>query len=105
MQSKVQILFLETRSGISKASGKPYSMTVCQAVVFSINAHGEEIQRVGELVLPKDHPVVHPGFYTAEFEINVDQQTKRIGGYLKFLAPIPAKQLTTPVDAPKAKAA
>jgi len=102
MQSKVQILFLENRSGISKASGKPYAMTVCQAVVFTIvPSTGEEVQRVGELVLPKDHPTIVPGFYNAEFEINVDSQTKRIGGMLKMLTPMTAKQLATPFDAPK----
>lgn len=72
MQKRLQILFAEPREGKSKRTGNDYKMIVCQCVL-----HGEK-PLVGELVLPKDHPMPVPGVYDATFELAVDFE-KRIG--------------------------
>lgn len=80
MHAKIQVLSMREMSGIGKKSGSPYKMTVCQCVV-----HGD-VPLVGELVLPKDHPVITPGMYNAEFGVAIGQD-KRIGGQLVMLTP------------------
>ena len=84
MKTRIQVISVETRSGIGSKSQKAYSMVVCQCIV-----HGDKPQ-IGELILPKDHPEVHPGMYDGEFGVTVDFQTKRIGGVLVQLFPVPA---------------
>lgn len=81
MKARIQVLSLSDMSGIGKKSGQPYKMTICQCVV-----QGEKIQ-VGELVLPKDHPIIQPGLYDAEFGVMVGQD-KRITGQLLQLYPV-----------------
>jgi hypothetical protein len=81
MEVKIQVVAVETKEGISKKSGKPYSMVVCQCVVAS----GDKVN-VGELVLPKDHPPVVPGEYDATFTVQVGFD-KRIGGVVEKLTP------------------
>ena len=49
---------------------------------------------VGEMVLPKDHPVITPGMYDAEFGVSVGMD-KRITGQLVQLTPAPAEGKAT----------
>lgn len=85
MKSRIQVLSLERKTGIGKKSGSAYDMTICQCVI-----HGADGNiKIGELVLPKDHPVIKPGMFDGEFGLAVDQQTKRIGGVLIQLSPVP----------------
>ncbi len=84
MKTRIQVISVETRSGIGSKSQKAYSMVVCQCIV-----HGDKPQ-IGELILPKDHPEIQPGMYDGEFGVAVDFQTKRIGGVLIRLTPAPA---------------
>lgn len=79
---RIQVFQVETKSGLSKKSGQPYRMEVCQCAV---HAGGQIV--VGELVLPKDHPPVQPGDYSATFTVAVDRD-KRIGGTLERLTPL-----------------
>lgn len=79
----VEVLAVKNRSGVSKSSGNAFSMEVCQCAV-----HGEDLL-VGELILPKGHPIPQRGFYKAEFEVVVGFD-KRIAGQLKALYPAKA---------------
>ena len=86
MKQKIQVLSHELKAGIGKKSGSPYSMIICQCVVT--DSETGEI-RVGELTMPKDVEAPAPGEYEAEFKIGVDFQTKKIGGLLVALRPLP----------------
>lgn len=103
MKTRIQVLSIKEMSGIGKKSGQPYKMFICQCVV-----HGENIV-VGEMVLPKDHPHIEPGFFDAEFGVMVGQD-KRITGQLVQLYPADAKlssfdQVDKPHKAPPAQKA
>ncbi len=89
----VEVLAVNNRSGISKGSGKPFSMEIAQCLV-----HGNEML-VGELILPKDHPVPQRGFYRAEFEVAVGFD-KRIVGSLKALYPAKAPVVKPAAEKP-----
>lgn len=78
---RITVVAVEVKSGTSKKSNQPYSMTVCQCVV-----HQGERVTVGELVLPKGHPDVVPGDYDATFTVQVGFD-KRIGGVVERLTP------------------
>lgn len=84
MKARIQVLRVEEKSGVSKKSQQPYSMTVCQCVV-----HGDQVN-VGELVLPKGHVSVVPGMYDADFAVAVGFD-KRISGQLVALTPVAAE--------------
>ena len=86
MKSKIQVITVENRSGRSRA-GLDYSMDVCQCAVFEEGADGKERCTVGELVLPKGHAPVSPGFYEAVCGVSVSPD-KRVGGRLIQLIPI-----------------
>jgi hypothetical protein len=91
MRTKIQVLSVENKSGRAK-TGNDYNMNICQCIVHEIDqVTGGEKQLIGELVLPKNHPVVSPGMYEAEFGISVGQD-KRIGGRLVQLFPVSAVQ-------------
>lgn len=81
--ARIQVLSTERKQGVGKKSGNAYDMTICQCII-----HGEEI-KIGELVLPRDHVAIEPGLFDGEFGLAVDQQTKRIGGVLIKLTPVP----------------
>lgn len=89
MKARIQVLSVEHKSGRAK-SGNDYSMYVCQCVVHEIDGDGVERIQIGELVLPKNHPVVTPGMYDGEFGISVGQD-KRIGGRLIQLLPVASR--------------
>lgn len=81
----IQILSHETKTGNAKASGKPYSMIICQAVVQDRKT-GEV--KVGELMMPKDAPAPAPGRYTAEFSVGVDYAKKQVVAMITALVPL-----------------
>lgn len=87
MRSKIQILSTETISGVSKTSHKPYSLTICQSVVYGTKQDGTPSVQVGELVLPQGMPIPPAGEYHADFEISVERDSKRIGARLVALTP------------------
>jgi hypothetical protein len=85
MKTRIQVLAVETKQGVSRKGGQPYKMDVCKCVVFKEGAQPD----VGELVLPKDHPPVTPGMYDGEFGVSVGFD-KRISGQLVRLIPVAA---------------
>lgn len=95
MKARVQVLAVTRKQGVSK-TGNAYDMSICQCVV-----HGEQIV-VGELVLPKGHATVEPGFYQAEFGIAINSQDKRISGQLVQLVPEVAAVRTSTAAKPAA---
>ena len=103
MKTRIQVLSVENKSGRSKA-GTDYSLDICQCVVYGLDADGVEKIQIGELVLPKNHPVVTPGMYDGEFGISVGQD-KRIGGRLIQLYPVASGRATSPASPPAQKAA
>lgn len=93
MRSKLEILSVETLSGISKKSGKPYVLNICQCVKRGVKEDGTMSVEVGELVLPQSVEIPPAGEYYADFEIAVDRETKRIGARLTALTSVTAKPL------------
>jgi len=83
--SRIQVLAFERRTGTSKKSGAAYDMGVCQC---ALHEEGDKVT-VGELVLPKGHAEVAPGFYVAAFRParSIDG---RIFGQLESLTPVGA---------------
>ncbi len=81
--SRIQVLAVEHKAGVSKATHQPYSMDVCKCVVTLADGRVD----VGELVLPKDHEKIGPGVYDAHFQIAVGFD-KKISGQLSKLAPV-----------------
>lgn len=85
MKTRIQVLSVNERKG--NKNGKDWKMSVCQCVAYPTDPDsGEEIIRVGELILPKNHPEVKPGEYDGEFGIVVGYD-KQIGGQLVRLIP------------------
>lgn len=66
---RLEVLSVEKKSGTK--DNRNWSMTVCQCVV-----HNGSSKVVGELVLPKDHPEVAPGFHTVESKLGRDRNGK-----------------------------
>jgi hypothetical protein len=99
MRTKIQVLSVENKSGRAK-SGNDYNMNICQCIVHDVDqTTGAEKQLIGELVLPKNHPVIVPGTYEGEFGISVGQD-KRIGGRLLQLYPIVSRTVVPPIQKP-----
>jgi len=91
MKTRIQVLSVEHKQGRSK-TGNDYSLDICQCVVHGVDeATGAEKMQIGELMLPKNHPVVTPGMYDGEFGISVGQD-KKISGRLLQLYPVSAVQ-------------
>ena len=72
---KIEVLFYEVKKVVSKQEktrGQEYTIPEAQCVL-----HGDDGKRsVGVLNLPKDHPVVKPGFYTPMFELRAGFEGK-----------------------------
>lgn len=98
MKQNIQILSSVSKEGIGKQSGNAYKMVICQCVVT--DSETGEI-KVGELTLPKDHPIPEAGTYEAEFKIGIDYQTKKIGGVLVALRSPSRPENKPTVSAPK----
>lgn len=72
--TKLQVLQVSTKSGISKA-GKPYSFQICKAVVTLDDGSVD----VGEVVLfDIPHPI-QVGIYTPQFAVKRSQDGKLEG--------------------------
>lgn len=56
---QVQVVKVTERSG--NKNGKAWAMTIASAVV----TNDDGSVAVGQIIMPKDHPKVEPGFYTA----------------------------------------
>lgn len=103
MRKKIQVLSSETISGISKKSGKPYALTICQCVVHAVKEDGTASVQVGELMLPMGMAEPHAGEYFADFEISINRDDKRIGAQLVALTPVNAKPMgRSVIDQPPA---
>lgn len=88
MKTNIQVLSTENRKGRSKTTGNDYSMNICQCVVYEETPQGTT-PKIGELILPKDHPEVSAGMYEGHFGISIGQD-KRITGRLIQLTPLRA---------------
>lgn len=74
MKTRVQVLHCEHREGTIKKgerAGESYAMDVAQCIVV-----GGEKPMVGELLLPKGHPMVPVGVYEVECELSVSMEKK-----------------------------
>ncbi|NOT99429.1 MAG: hypothetical protein HOO97_10115 [Sideroxydans sp.] len=85
MKTNIQVISTENRKGRSK-TGNDYDMNICQCVVHEETPEGLQ-KKIGELVLPKGHPVVSEGMYEGHFGISIGQD-KRISGRLIQLTPL-----------------
>lgn len=86
MKTRVEILSVEEKSGVSNKSGapKPWNIRKAHAVL-----HLETGKEVGIIQIPRDmeHSPT-PGLYDAEFGIRVDFQTREVHGGLVRLIPV-----------------
>lgn len=104
MRTRIQVISVENKNGRSK-TGNDYNMNIAQCIAYDIDqTTGAERPLIGELVLPKNHPVVTPGMYEGEFGISVGQD-KRIGGRLIQLFPVSAQRPAAASQAQPPKAA
>lgn len=63
----INILAINTDTGISKKTGNAWSMPKAQCVVTGPDG----VVKIGELILPKALAETKPGQYLAEFELDV----------------------------------
>lgn len=91
MKTRVTLLASEAREFTNK-SGKKTTTFICQCIV-----HGDKVEvgvlRLRETLVPgyvDGQPPVAPtpGDYLAEFGLQIDWQTKELGGALKALTPM-----------------
>lgn len=71
--ARIQVVAVQHREGVSKASKEPYSMDTCKCVL--LDEKGSAVT-VGEFTLPKDHPKVTPGQYTPTLEVAATYEGK-----------------------------
>lgn len=94
MQSILEILVVNTKSGIAKKSGQPYSIPEAQCVLR--NGDGT-VGAVGVLSVPKSlEDIAKPGLYTGSFALeasNFGDDRGRIVARLVGLTPIGRDQL------------
>ena len=76
---QIQILKVnDLRTGVGKASGKPYAMQDAETVIFTETG---SVQSVGVLMLPKDmtgDKAPTPGMYQATFTLGTDRERRVI---------------------------
>lgn len=104
MQSRIQILHITHKDGVSKKSGNAYEMRFAQCIVHSVEPSGEVVPLVGELILPKEFNAMGPGDYLVDFKVMIDQN-KRVGAVVSSMVPYPAKAAAAPASAVAAAAA
>lgn len=89
MQSILEILKVDTNSGIAKKSGQPYSITEAHCILREADG---SVGAVGLLVVPKLLvPKAVPGLYTASFGLvtgRMGEDQGRIVARLADLTPI-----------------
>lgn len=85
MAIRIQIFGFKVIPYTNKKSGTPEKMVVYQALLV-----GDGIQppAICELMLPKDHPELVPGFYNGELAAVVGYSDKRLSGAFTKLVPV-----------------
>lgn len=93
MKSILEILAVnEPKTGVSKKSGQPYSITECECIVTA----SDGTRKVGVLTLSKLlDGKVSPGKYEATFDLSVDYRDRKIGAQVVDL-----RRLDAPAAAP-----
>jgi len=91
MAQTLQVVAIETKSGVSKKSGQPYQMEIAKCVLTKVDGSVD----VGEVMLPKGHAPVTPGLYSAETALSKSMNGQIVGVIVSLT---PAK----PVAAPRA---
>lgn len=86
-KTRVEVLSVEKKDGISHKSGspKPWEMRNAHSVIYL-----PEGKQVGVIRIPKGMPDPAPGFYDAEFGLAIDFQTREVRGVLVGLIPAAA---------------
>lgn len=104
MQSILEILVVNTKSGNSKKTGQPYSIPEAQCVLKNDDG---TVAAVGVLVIPKQlEEQAKPGSYTGTFALEAatfGENQGRIVAKLVGLTPLPPnffKQARTPAVPP-----
>lgn len=88
MAIRIQIFGFKTIPYTNKKSGSPEKMIVYQALLIG---DGTQTPAICELMLPKDHPELVPGFYHGELSATVGYSDKRLSGtFTKLIAVAPA---------------
>lgn len=94
MQSILEILVVNTKSGTSKKTGNPYSIPEAQCVLRN---EDNTVAAVGVLVIPKDlEAIAKPGVYTGSFALEAatfGENQGRIVAKLVGLTPVPPNAL------------
>lgn len=93
MQTILQILLVNTKTGTAKKSGQPYSISEAHCVLRNEDGTAGA---VGVLTIPKDlEAVAKPGVYTASFALDAPtygENQGKVVAALKGLVPVPAGQ-------------
>src|SRR5258708_34572577 len=89
MAQKIEVLSYEVKEVVSKkvgTAGQKFSIPEAQCVVHEDGG----VRKVCILNLPKDHPVVKPGFYSPTFKLVVGFEGK---GFAAIDTLVPLKPL------------
>lgn len=98
MKTRVEILSVEEKSGVSTKSGTPTPWNIRKAHCVLFLEGGKE---VGTIQIPRDmEKSPAPGMYDAEFGIRVDFKTREVGGALIALNPVSDGGFLPPADVP-----
>lgn len=93
MQALIQIIKTnEPRSGISKTTGKPWTMQDAECLLLDDSGAP---QHVGVLMLPRGMTgelAPKPGTYTGTFALQSSLRDRRIEAVLTGLTPVPVRQ-------------
>lgn len=100
MQSILEILVINTKSGTSKKSGQAYSIPEAQCVLRNDDG---SVSAVGVLVIPKHlEEVAKPGIFTGVFALEAasyGENQGRIVAKLSGLTAVPPGALSKPARA------
>jgi hypothetical protein len=92
MQALIQIIKVnDARSGVSKLSGKPYTMQDAECLLLGDDGSP---QQVGVLTLPRSltgDAAPKPGTYTGSFALQSSLRDRRIEAVLTGLTPAPLR--------------
>lgn len=77
MSSRVQVFKIETKSGVSRKTGLPWSMDICSALVLDTGD-------VGEFNLPRGHEKIVPGVYDIDLGLARSAEGKLEGVITKI---------------------
>lgn len=103
MQTILEILVVNTKTGTGKKSGQPYSISEAHCVLRDTDG---KAGAVGVLTVPKDlEAVAKPGVYTASFALEAPtfgENQGKVVAALKGLVPVPAGAFRQPPASTKA---